>query len=121
MAQAAGLTHAAIARTWRAWELTPHVPEPFNRSCDPFFVGNGRDIGGLHLTPPERAIGRRGDEKSQARALTRTRPIRPMTPGQAGRGPPDYERHGVAALLAALHVATGQIIGDIGDVADTSS
>ena len=112
MAQAAGLTHAAIARPWRALELTPHVPGTFNRSCDPFFVGNVRDIGGLDLTPPERAIGRRGDEKSQGRALTRTRPIRPMTPGQAGRGPPDYERHGVAALLAALHVATGQVIGE---------
>ena len=53
MAQAAGLTHAAIARTWRALELTPHVPGTFNRSCDPFFVGNVRDIGGLDLNPPE--------------------------------------------------------------------
>ena len=112
MAKASGLTQTAIARIWHAFELKPHLHETFKLSTDPFFVEKVRDVVGLYLNPPERAIVLSVDEKSQVQALNRTQPILPMTPGQAERGTHDYERHGVTSLFAALNVATGEIIGE---------
>ena len=112
MAEAAGLSQTAVARIWRAFELKPHLRETFKLSTDPFFVEKVRDVVGLYLNPPERAIVLSVDEKSQCQALDRTQPILPMTPGQAERGTHDYERHGVTSLFAALNVATGEIIGE---------
>ena len=112
MAQATGLSQTAIARIWRAFELKPHLRENFKFSTDPYFVEKVRDVVGLDLNPPERAIVLSVDEKSQVQALDRTQPILPMTPGQAERGTHDYERHGVTSLFAALNVATGEIIGE---------
>jgi transposase len=112
MAKAAGLSQTAVARIWHAFELKPHLHETFKLSTDPFFVEKVRDVVGLYLNPPERAIVLSVDEKSQCQALDRTQPILPMTPGQAERGTHDYERHGVTSLFAALNVATGAIIGE---------
>ena len=112
MAKASGLTQSAISRIWRTFELKPHLHETFKLSTDPFFVEKVRDVVGLYLNPPERAIVLSVDEKSQVQALNRTQPILPMTPGQAERGTHDYERHGVTSLFAALNVATGEIIGE---------
>ncbi len=112
MAKAAGLSQTAVARIWRAFELKPHLCETFKLSTDPFFVDKVRDVVGLYLDPPERAVVLSVDEKSQCQALDRTQPILPMTPGQAERGTHDYERHGVTSLFAALDVATGRIIGE---------
>lgn len=112
MAKAAGLSQTAVARIWRAFELKPHLHETFKLSTDPFFVEKVRDVVGLYLNPPEKAIVLSVDEKSQCQALNRTQPILPMTPGQAERGTHDYERHGVTSLFAALNVATGAIIGE---------
>lgn len=112
MAKAVGLSQTAVARIWRAFELKPHLHETFKLSTDPFFVEKVRDVVGLYLNPPEKAIVLSVDEKSQCQALNRTQPILPMTPGQAERGTHDYERHGVTSLFAALNVATGAIIGE---------
>ena len=111
MAKAAGMSQSAVGRIWRAFELKPHLHETFKLSTDPFFVEKVRDVVGLYLAPPERAIVLSVDEKSQVQALDRTQPILPMTPGQAERGTHDYERHGVTSLFAALNVATGEVIG----------
>ena len=112
MAKATGLSQTAVTRIWRAFELKPHLRETFKLSTDPFFVEKVRDVVGLYLNPPERAIVLSVDEKSQCQALDRTQPILPMTPGQAERGTHDYVRHGVTSLFAALDVATGRIIGE---------
>jgi len=112
MAKAAGLSQTAVARIWRAFELKPHLRETFKLSTDPYFVEKVRDVVGLYLNPPERAIVLSVDEKSQCQALDRTQPILPMTPGRAERGTHDYVRHGVTSLFAALDVATGRIIGE---------
>ena len=111
MAKAAGMSQSAIGRIWRAFELKPHRHETFKLSTDPFFVEKVRDVVGLYLSPPEKAIVLSVDEKSQVQALDRTQPILPMTPGQAERGTHDYVRHGVTSLFAALNVATGEVIG----------
>ena len=111
MAKAAGMSQSAIGRIWRAFGLKPHRHETFKLSTDPFFVEKVRDVVGLYLSPPEKAIVLSVDEKSQVQALDRTQPILPMTPGQAERGTHDYVRHGVTSLFAALNVATGEVIG----------
>ena len=111
MAKAAGLSQSAIGRIWRAFGLQPHRTETFKLSTDPFFVEKVRDVVGLYLNPPERAIVLCVDEKSQVQALDRTQPLLPLLPGQAERHTHDYARHGTTSLFAALNVATGQVIG----------
>src|SRR5579872_2587718 len=110
MAQKAGLSQTAIVRIWRAFGLQPHRVENFKLSKDPQFVEKVRDIVGLYLHPPDRAIVLCVDEKSQVQALNRTQPILPLAPGVPTRQSHDYERHGVTSLFAALNVATGEAI-----------
>lgn len=111
MAKATGLSQATIGRIWRAFGLQPHRSATFQLSTDPFFIEKVRDVAGLYLNPPDRAIVLCVDEKSQVQALNRTQPLLPLEPGQAERGTHDYERHGVTSLFAALNVATGEVIG----------
>ncbi|SRR5579871_70707 len=111
LAKMLGLSQTAVSRIWRAFGLQPHRHETFKLSADPFFIEKVRDVVGLYLNPPQRAIVLCLDEKSQVQALDRTQPLLPMTPGQAERGTHDYTRHGTTSLFAALNVATGQVIG----------
>jgi transposase len=111
MAKAAGMSQSAVSRIWRAFGLKPHRAGTFKLSTDPFFVEKVRDVVGLYLDPPDRAIVLAVDEKSQVQALDRTQPVLPMTPGRAERGTHDYVRHGTTSLFAALNVATGEVIG----------
>src|SRR5271168_1924974 len=111
MAQATGLNQTAISRIWRAFALQPHRQENFKLSRDPLFIDKLRDIVGLYLDPPDRALVLCVDEKSQIQALERTAPLLPMRPGQAERRAPDYLRHGTTTLFAALDAKTGKVIG----------
>ena len=110
MAQATGHHHATIARIWRAHGLKPHRVKRFKLSKDPQFVAKLRDVVGLYLHPPERAVVFSFDEKSQIQALDRTQPGLPMKKGRAGTMTHDYKRHGTTTLFAALDVATGTIL-----------
>jgi len=111
MAKASGLSQSAISRIWRAFALQPHRCETFKLSKDPLFIEKVRDIVGLYLNPPERALVLCVDEKSQIQALDRTQPILPMRPEQIERRTHDYSRYGTTSLFAALDVKTGQVIG----------
>ena len=111
MARATGLSQSAISRIWRAFGLQPHRADTFKLSTDPHFVEKVRDVVGLYLSPPDRAVVLSVDEKSGAQALDRTQPVLPMTPGQVERGTHDYVRNGTTSLFAALDVATGKVIG----------
>jgi transposase len=112
MARKTGLSQTAIVRIWRAFGLQPHRVENFKFSKDPQFVEKVRDIVGLYLNPPDRAIVLCVDEKSQVQALNRTQPILPLAPGVPARQSHDYERHGVTSLFAALDVASGVTISN---------
>ena len=111
MAAETGLSQTAIVRIWHAFGLQPHRVENFKFSKDPLFVEKVRDIVGLYLNPPHRAIVLCVDEKSQVQARNRTQPILPLAPGVPARQSHDYERHGVTSLFAALDVASGIAIG----------
>jgi transposase len=112
MAEQVGLSQSAISRIWRAFALQPHRTETFKLSNDPLFVEKVRDIVGLYLDPPDKALVLCVDEKSQIQALDRTQPLLPMRPGQAERRSHDYVRHGTTTLFAALDVKTGRIVGE---------
>ena len=111
MAKHAGISESTVGRIWRAFGLQPHRSDTFKLSNDPFYVEKVRDVVGLYMNPPNRAIVLSFDEKSQIQALNRTQPLIPMTPGQVERRTHDYERHGTTSLFAALDVATGRVIG----------
>lgn len=111
MAKAVGLAPSTIHRIWKAFSLQPHRAETFKLSTDPLFVEKVRDIVGLYLSPPERAVVLCVDEKSQIQALDRTQPLLPLRPGQVERRTHDYTRHGTLSLFAALDAATGAVIG----------
>ena len=111
MAKACGLSQSTVSRIWRAFSLAPHRSETFKLSRDPLFIEKVRDIVGLYLAPPDRALVLCVDEKSQIQALDRTAPLLPMRPGQIERRTHDYERHGTTSLFAALDTRTGKVIG----------
>lgn len=113
MAKATGTSQSAVSRIWRAFSLQPHRVETFKLSSDPFFVEKVRDLVGLYLKPPERALVLCVDEKSQIQALDRTRPVLPLRPGVPARQTHDYVRNGTTSLFAALDVATGKVIGSL--------
>ena len=112
MAQASGLSDTTVLRIWRAFGLQPHRTETFKLSPDPQLVEKVRDIVGLYLNPPERALVLCVDEKSQIQALDRTQPIFPLRPGTPERRTHDYRRFGTTSLFAALDVASGKVIGE---------
>jgi transposase len=111
MAKRSGLSQSTISRLWRAFGLQPHRVEGFKLSKDPLFIEKVRDIVGLYLNPPDKALVLCVDEKAQIQALDRSQPLLPMRPGQAERRTPDYLRHGTTNLFAALNVKTGAVIG----------
>jgi transposase len=113
MAQACGLSHMSVQRIWRAFALAPHRTETFKLSKDPLFIEKVRDIVGLYLNPPHKALVLCVDEKSQIQALDRSQPVLPMRPGQAERRSHDYTRHGTTSLFAALEAKSGKVIGQL--------
>lgn len=113
MAREAGLSQTAVSRIWRAFGLQPHRQQSFKLSSDPLFVEKVRDIVGLYLDPPLRAMVLCVDEKSQIQALDRTQPLLALAPGIPERRTHDYQRHGTTTLFAALDIATGTVIADL--------
>lgn len=113
MATELGLSQSAVSRIWRAFGLQPHRQDSWKLSKDPLFVDKVKDVVGLYLAPPERAVVLCVDEKSQIQALDRTAPILPMLPGTPERATHDYKRHGTSSLYAALDITTGKVIGSL--------
>src|SRR4051812_49819089 len=113
MAEHLGLSQSMVSRVWRAFGLTPHKQDSWKLSKDPLFVEKVRDVVGLYLDPPERAVVLCVDEKSQIQALDRTAPVLPMLPGVPARASHDYVRAGTSSLYAALDLASGKVIGSL--------
>ncbi|MGF6537029.1 IS630 family transposase [Paraburkholderia youngii] len=107
------LSQTAVTRIWRAFGLQPHRQETYKLSSDPMFVDKARDIVGLYLDPPLKAMVLCVDEKSQIQALDRTQPMLPLAPSIPDRRTHDYMRHGTTTLFAALDIATGEVIGEV--------
>jgi transposase len=104
-----GISNVWVARIWRKWGLQPWRRETFKFSTDPQLEAKVRDVVGLYLNPPDRAVVLSIDEKSQIQALDRTAPILPLRPGLPEKATHDYVRHGTTTLFAALEIATGKV------------
>lgn len=111
MAEAQGVPRMTVHRIWRKYNLKPHLIKTFKISNDPSFVEKVKDIVGLYLNPPDKAMVLCVDEKSQIQALDRTQPGLPMKKGRAGTMTHDYKRHGTTTLFAALNILNGKVIG----------
>ena len=112
MAASQKVSPATVQRIWKKHKLQPHRVEAFKFSNDPEFALKVRDIVGLYLNPPDRAMVLSVDQKSQIQALDRTQPILLLRPGLPERQTHDYERHGTTTLLAALNVLEGTVIAE---------
>ena len=112
MADAQGISHASVQRIWEAHGLQPHRTKTFKLSKDKQFVEKLRDVVGLYLNPPEKALVLCVDEKSQIQALQRSQPGLPIKPGRCQTMTHDYKRHGTTTLFAALDLLEGTVIGD---------
>jgi transposase len=110
MAKAQKVSRMAVHRVWKKYNIRPHRVKTFKISRDPHFVEKVKDIVGLYLNPPDRALVLSVDEKSQIQALDRTQPGLPMKKGYAGTMTHDYKRHGTTTLFAALNVLDGKVI-----------
>jgi putative transposase len=110
MAEHTQISRPTVHRIWSAFGLQPHRQRHFKLSTDPFFVEKLRDIVGLYLNPPDKAMVLCVDEKSQIQALDRTQPSLPMGIGYVEGVTHDYVRHGTTTLFAALNIATGQVL-----------
>lgn len=105
-----GISKSTVGRYFALFGVQPHRTKSFKLSTDPFFVEKVREIVGLYLNPPDKALVLCVDEKSQIQALERTQPILPMGLGYAEGVTHDYFRHGTVTLFAALDIATGGVI-----------
>src|SRR3954465_11710595 len=108
-AEGTPISHVTIARIWHRFGVQPWRAQTFKFSTDPELEGKIRDVVGLYLHPPERAVVLCVDEKPQLQALQRTAPALPVRPGSPERQTSDYVRHGTTTLFAALEVATGRV------------
>src|SRR5437899_5749577 len=113
MARRCALSQSAVSRIWRAFALQPHRAETFQLSKDPLFIDKVRDIVGLYLNQPDKALVLCVDEKAQIQALDRTQPLLPMRPGQVERRTHDHTRHGTTSLFDALNVKRGKVIEEV--------
>ena len=113
LAKESGISPSSVGRIWRAFGLKPWATDTFKLSEDPQFVDKVRDVVGLYLNPPDKAVVLCVDEKTGIQALDRTQPILPMRPGQVERRTHDYKRNGIVDLFAALNLATGEVLHHI--------
>jgi transposase len=112
MGKAQGLSHMAIQRIWKEHNLQPHRTKTFKLSNDKNFVEKLRDVVGLYMNPPDKALVLSVDEKSQIQALDRTQPGLPLKKGRCATMTHDYKRHGTTTLFAALNMLDGTVIGE---------
>ena len=115
LARQLGVSRTIVHRVWQRHDVQPHRVERFKLSRDPQFEEKVRDIVGLYLNPPDRALVLCVDEKSQIQALDRTAPILPLRPGLPERQTHDYKRHGTTTLFAAFNILNGKVIGTCQD------
>jgi transposase len=115
LASRLSVSRTIVHRVWKRHDIQPHRVQRFKLSNDPHFEEKVRDVVGLYLNPPERALVLCVDEKSQIQALDRTAPILPLRPGLPERQTHDYKRHGTTTLFAAFNILNGKVIGTCQD------
>jgi transposase len=96
-------------------DLKPHQVRSWLTSIDPAFETKRAEVCGLYLNPPEGAIVISIDEKTSLQAKEPIRNEIAVQPARPARREFEYKRHGTVALLAALLVHTGEVVGNVYD------
>jgi len=109
LAEHTGISKSTVQRYLSLFGVQPHRARSFKLSNDPFFIEKVREVVGLYLNPPDKALVLCVDEKSQVQALQRTQPVLPLGLGYVEGITHDYVRHGTTTLFAALDIANGQV------------
>jgi len=110
LAAETGISKTSVHRFLQAFRLQPHRRDTFKLSSDPFFIEKLRNVVGLYLDPPDKALVLCVDEKSQVQALERTQPLLPLGFGYVEGVTHDYVRHGTTTLFAALDLLDGSVL-----------
>jgi transposase len=112
--QAVTISASQVGRILAEADLKPYkVRGWLNRRDDPAFWDRAADICDLYLNPPAGAVVLSIDEKTAIAARSRKHPDIPAAPGRPARREFEYKRHGTASLMAAMDVASGQVLGEI--------
>src|SRR3974377_1957112 len=111
LAKHLGVSRMMVQRVWQRHEVPLSRVRKLNLAKAPRFEEKVRDIVGLYLDPPARALVLCVDEKSQIQALDRPAPLLPLRPGFPERQTHDYRRHGTTTLFATFNILTGKVIG----------
>jgi len=110
LAKEVGLSHMTVQRIWNAHRLQPHRERSFKLSNDPEFNERVRDVVGLYMDPPDKAVVICVDEKPGIMALDRSQTILPLRPDMPASRSWEYERNGKIDLFAALSILDGTVV-----------
>src|SRR6266436_740886 len=113
LAQDLKLPRSTVHQILVASHLQPHRIRTFTFSPDPDFEAQLLDIVGLYLNSPENALVLCVDEKTGIQALDRTQPLLPLSAKKPRSWTNEYVRHGTQTLLAALEIASGQVVAQV--------
>ena len=113
LAREVGLPSSTVHGMLVTSGLEPHRLRTFTFSPDPDFEAKLLDVVGLYLNPPENALVLCVDEKPGIQALDRTQPLLPLRAKNPRSWTNEYVRHGTQTLLAALEIASGQVLADV--------
>jgi transposase len=110
LAREMGVSNATIARIWKSHRIQPHRERRVKLSRDPEFNEKVRDVVGLYMNPPDKAVVICVDEKSGMQALDRSQTVLPLRPGSPAARSWDYKRNGTIDLFAALNILDGTVV-----------
>lgn len=113
LAKEIGVSRATVHRIWRSHRIQPHRERTFKLSSDPEFNEKVKDIVGLYMNPPDKAVVMCVDEKPGIQALDRSQTILPLRPGMPASMSWEYERNGTIDLFAALNILDGTVVTEL--------
>jgi len=106
-----GISASQAGRILADLELAPHkVRGWLNRRDDDQFWAQAAAVCDIYLRPPPGTMVICIDEKTGIQAKYRRYPERPARRGRAARREFEYVRNGTVSIIAALQVATGQVV-----------
>jgi transposase len=108
-----GISASHVGRILAELDIKPHqVRGWLTRKEDPSFWERAADVCGLYLSPPTNAIVLSVDEKTAMSARSPKHPTKAAKPGRPALKEFEYRRNGVASIVAALDVHSGQVRAD---------
>jgi transposase len=107
------LSRATVRRVLAEAKVRPHkVRGWLNRADDDSFWAKAGAVCRLYLDIPADTLLVSVDEKTGIQARSRIRPAQPAQPGRDRRVEFEYKRHGTVSIVAAMDVATGQVVAE---------